>query len=157
MKKQLMMIGVLLLLISGTVSAKGSSGVGLYGNLVGNGTGAGGGLGLTIKSGSFPVIGLEWYLMDHSSTFGGSMDWWIVNKPLAGIISYYMGLGGYAAIKSDDSHSQNGFNFGGRIPLGLQVFPIDPLELFIEVSPMIMFIPTINWTASVRLGFRVLF
>jgi hypothetical protein len=154
MKKILIISGVFLMLLVGTAAAKGMSGIGLYGNLVGNGTGAGGGIGLTLKLDSFPVIGLEWNFLPHSSIFGGSVDWWIVNQPLVGIFAYYVGIGGYVAVTT--VNSANTFNFGGRVPIGLQLFPIDPLEIFLEVSPMIIFVPTIDWTVSVRLGFRIL-
>ncbi len=135
-------------------SAQAMDGIGLYGNLAGNGTGAGGGAGLTLRYGSFPVIGLEWNFMPHSSVIGASLDAWIVNDRIAERLSYYVGIGGYAAISAP---APNVFNFGGRVPLGLQFFPADPFELFLELSPMVIFLPTIDWTVSVRLGFRILY
>jgi len=155
MKKLLIITGMLLMLFAGTASARAvMNGIGIYGNLVGNGTGTGGGLGLTLRYSSFPILGLEWTVLPHSSILGGSLDWWVVNEPLGGIFSYYIGIGGYAAVTTVAPTST--FNFGGRVPLGLQVFPLDPLEIFLEVSPMIVFLPTMDWTVSVRLGFRVL-
>lgn len=155
MKKILILSGLFIMLMTAVASAKDQAGIGLYGNLVGNGTGAGGGIGLTLRYGTFPVIGLEWNLLNNYSLIGGSMDWWVVNLPLAGIISYYIGIGGYFAMTSVNN-APNTFIFGGRVPLGIQVYPIDPLELFLEASPMIIVIPTIDWTISVRVGFRVL-
>lgn len=155
MKKIMLLGAVLLLFTSGMPAAmNASNGIGIYGNLVGNGTGTGGGLGLTLRNGSFPVIGFEWNMMTGSSVIGGSLDWWITNQQLGGIFSYYMGVGGYAARTS--TGGVDVFNFGGRVPLGLQVFPFQPLEIFVEVSPMIIFIPVMDWTVSVRMGFRAL-
>lgn len=94
MKKILILSGLFIMLMTAVASAKDQAGIGLYGNLVGNGTGAGGGIGLTLRYGTFPVIGLEWNLLNNYSLIGGSMDWWVVNLPLAGIISYYIGIGG---------------------------------------------------------------
>lgn len=154
MKKLLILSGVMLMLFAVTASAKSTGGVGLYGNIIGNSTGAGGGLGLTFRSGQFPVVGLEWNLLQNSSIVSGSLDWWVVNPENDGILSYFIGIGAYAAVNIAGSTSI--FNLGGRVPLGLQLFPVDPLELFIEISPMIVFVPTIDWTVSARLGFRIL-
>lgn len=143
------------MLMAGTAAASTTmNGAGIYGNLMGNGTGTGGGLGLTLRYSSFPVLGIEWNMLPNSSILGMSIDWWVVNQPLGGIFSYYIGVGGYAAINT--AGVVNIFTFGGRVPLGLQVYPIEPLEIFLEASPMIIFIPTMDWTVSVRLGFRVL-
>jgi hypothetical protein len=152
MKKIFLVGGLLLMLLAGAAQARDTNGIGFYGNILGNGTGANGGLGLTLRSGSFPVIGLEW---NSPSKFSGSLDVWVVNPNTDDLLSYYVGLGGYAAMTS--ANSTDTFNFGGRIPFGLQLFPLDPLEIFIEASPMIIFTPTIDWAVSVRLGFRILF
>jgi hypothetical protein len=154
MKKFLIICGMLLMLFAGTATAKAMNGIGIYGNLVGNGTGTGGGLGLTLRYSTFPVLGLEWNFLPNSSILGGSLDWWVVSQQLGGIFYYYIGIGGYAAMTTVAPTST--FNFGGRVPLGLQVYPVDQLELFLEVSPMIVFLPVMDWTVSVRLGFRVL-
>ena len=155
MKKLLILSAVLLLLSAGTASAQTMNGIGLYGNLVGNGTGAGGGMGLSLRYGSFPVIGLEWNFMQHSSIISGNLDAWLINQSIADRLSYYIGIGAYAAVTP--GNPPNVFNFGGRIPFGLQLFPVDPLEVFLELSPMIIFVPAIDWTVSVRLGFRILY
>jgi hypothetical protein len=141
-------------MIASAAAARSSTGLGLYGNLVGNSTGAGGGLGLTLRTAAFPVIGLEWNILKDSSILSGSLDYWLVNPVNDGILSYFVGIGAYCAMATAGSTST--FNLGGRIPLGLQLFPFDPLEVFLEVSPMIIFVPTIDWKVSVRLGFRIL-
>lgn len=145
---------VLFLLSAAPAGAYYSNGIGLYGNLAGNGTGAGGGAGLSLRYGQFPVIGLEWNFMPGASLIGVSLDAWLVNQTIVDRFAYYIGIGGYAAITGG---APNTFHFGGRIPLGLQLFPIDPLEVFLEVSPMIIFVPAIDWTLSARLGFRILY
>ena len=152
MKRIFILTCLLLVLLAGTAIARDTNGIGFYGNLLGNGTGANGGVGLTLRSGSFPVIGLEW---NSPSKFSGSLDVWVVNPQTEDLQSYYIGLGGYAATTS--ANSSTTFNFGGRVPFGLQLFPVDQLEIFIEASPMIIFVPTIDWAVSVRLGFRILF
>ena len=153
MKKVLLFSCLFLLMTAGLAFSKTKSSIGLYGNMVGNSTGAGGGLGLTFKYDMFPIIGMEWVYLKNSSMVGGSLDWWLVNQPMTGAFSYYIGVGGYGAVTANNS--TNTFNFGGRIPVGLQIFPMDPVEVFLEASPMIIFVPTLDWTVSVRLGFRV--
>jgi hypothetical protein len=154
--KKIMIVGIaLLLLATGTAAARNQFGIGLYGNLMGNGTGAGGGLGLTLRFGTFPVIGLEWNFVNQMSTIGGSLDWWFWNPAIVEAFSFYIGAGGYASVTTINPVST--LNIGARLPLGLQFFPIDPLEIFLEGTPMITFLPGINWAVSVRIGFRVLF
>jgi hypothetical protein len=156
MKKILIACGILLMLAAGASAARALNGIGIYGNVMGNGTGAGGGLGITLRYNIFPVIGLEWSFIENSSVFGGSLDWWMLDQPLADNISCYIGVGGYAAMTTGNSFST--FRFGGRVPIGIQIFPADSLEVFLEVAPMIILLPSIiDWTASVRLGFRVLY
>lgn len=60
---------------------------------------------------------------------GATADWWFVNANLVNFINYYAGPGIYAAVGS------NTLDFGGRLPLGLNAFPLDFLELFIEIAP----------------------
>lgn len=155
MKKLLVTIVAVLIMTTAVPALPAMSGIGLYGNLVGNGTGAGGGAGMTLRYGSFPVIGLEWNFMPKASIFGVSLDCWLANQPLADRLSYYFGIGGYAALTG--VNTPDVFNFGGRIPIGLQLFPADPFEIFLELAPMIILYPAIDWTVSVRLGFRVLY
>ncbi|MCE5301086.1 MAG: hypothetical protein LLG37_09500 [Spirochaetia bacterium] len=154
MKKTPVALVVMFLAFAAPAWAYYSNGIGLYGNLAGNGTGAGGGAGLSLRYGQFPVIGLEWNFMPNASLIGVSLDAWLVNQSIAERFSYYAGIGGYAAITGD---SYNTFNFGGRIPFGLQLFPADSLEVFLEISPMIVLVPAIDWTLSARLGFRILY
>jgi hypothetical protein len=147
---------MLLMLAAGATAARPVNGIGIYGNLLGNGSGVGGGIGATLRYGVFPVVGLEWSFLESSSVFGGNIDWWIVNQPLTDTVSFYAGVGGYAAMTTGNSVSV--FRFGGRVPLGIQVFPAESLELFFEVAPMIVLLPSIiDWTVSARIGFRILY
>ncbi|PKL92097.1 MAG: hypothetical protein CVV21_04935 [Candidatus Goldiibacteriota bacterium HGW-Goldbacteria-1] len=154
MKKIVIVLAVLFLMSAVPAGAAYNSGIGFYGNLAGNGTGAGGGAGLTLRYGQFPVLGIEWNFMPKASLIGVSLDAWLVNHFIAERLAYYIGIGGYAAITGG---APNTFHFGGRVPVGLQLFPIDPLEIFLEVSPMIILVPAIDWTLSARLGFRILY
>jgi hypothetical protein len=70
------------------------------------------------------------------------------------IFDWYVGVGGYASI---DVNPVN-IDVGGRIPIGLQIWPIGrTLELFLEAAPAvgISFIPTgFGWHLQGALGLR---
>lgn len=83
-------------------------------------------------------------------------DWWAVNENLTGIVNYYIGPGGYLGVSS------NHVDAGLRIPIGLNIYPIDSLELFLEAAPAIGLdvspepdFPTFGWQTA--LGFRFWF
>ncbi len=62
------------------------------------------------------------------------MDWWLIQESLTGMLNFYVGPGLYTSI------GNNLFVLGGRVPVGLNIFPIKPLELFLEIAPGITFI-----------------
>jgi hypothetical protein len=76
------------------------------------------GLGVTVQNGG------------GQSTFVLLADWWMAQGNLVSFVNYYVGPGVFVAI-SDSSM------LGIRIPVGLNAFPIKPLELFIEFAPAI--------------------
>jgi hypothetical protein len=76
------------------------------------------GLGVTIANGG------------GQSTFVLLADWWLAQGNLFSFVNYYVGPGLFVAI-SDSAM------LGIRVPVGLNAFPIKPLELFIEFAPAI--------------------
>lgn len=156
MKRGTVILGFCFLLISSYgFSAKRLTGVGIYGNLVGNGSGAfGTSLGLTLKFGNFPVLGAEW-LFGEVSHISVSCDYWAVNEHLAGALNYYVGVGGYLGLGIIGKSAA--IDFGGRVPLGLQIWALKNLELFGEIAPLVSFYPALGLSFSIRLGFRVHF
>jgi hypothetical protein len=59
---------------------------------------------------------------------GVTADWWMYQTELVSIFHMYVGPGVYAQIG-------NGFALGVRVPIGVQAFVLEPLELFLEVAP----------------------
>ena len=151
-------IGLLLVSVFAVAgySKKNMTAVGLYGNLMGSGTGAAGGsIGLSLKFGRFPVLGIEYSFRDNGG-LGVSCDWWVVNDGLGGtLLHYYLGIGAFAGLRFNTS--QNAIDVGGRIPIGLQIFPVKNFELFGELAPLVYFLPEINIGYNARLGLRVHF
>lgn len=130
--------------------SKDMTAIGLYGNVSGMG-GLGGAVGISMKFGRFPVLGLEYNFNDNGG-LAVSCDWWVVNEHLTGVLDYYIGLGGFF-----NWNFNNSMNFGGRIPFGLQIFVVKNFELFGELAPIIYFLPSPNVSYNARLGFRVHF
>ncbi|MGC8765449.1 MAG: hypothetical protein ACP5QT_06155 [Brevinematia bacterium] len=156
MKKLLITLFLLSTLsISGFSAGKNLTGVGIYGNLIGGGAGNfGTGIGLTLKFGNFPVLGAEWMFGD-ASRIAVSCDYWIVNDHLTGALNYYLGVGGFLGIGI--AHDNAAIDFGGRIPIGLQIIPVNNFEIFAEFAPLVGFFPTLNLNFALRLGIRVHF
>lgn len=140
MKKRFLMVVMVLFLSVGSMYSL--TGVGIFGDFMGNSTGGSGanlpGIGLTLKFGNFPVLGLKWMFAQDSINIGASCDYWAVNQHLGGILDYYLGVGLYAGLGFGDPFR---FNMGLRIPIGLQIWPVNKLELFLEIAPMLNFLP----------------
>lgn len=60
-------------------------------------------------------------------------DWWLAQGNLVGFLNYYVGPGLFLGIS-------NGMNLGIRVPVGVNAFPIKPLELFLELAPAVTLI-----------------
>jgi hypothetical protein len=56
-------------------------------------------------------------------------DWWLAQGRLLRFVDYYVGPGLFADFAS------SGVDAGLRIPVGLDAFPIKPLEIFLEFAP----------------------
>jgi hypothetical protein len=83
-------------------------------------------------------------------------DWWLAKGNLVSFVNYYVGPGAFAQFGS------GGVNAGVRVPVGLDAFPIKPLELFVEVAPSFAIItPTavnFGWSGfQTGFGFRFWF
>lgn len=93
--------------------------------------------------------------------FAATVDYWLLHNPLgAGYISWYLGVGGYAALALEPSW----LALGARVPIALQIWPLanERLELFLELAPAWVplyggaFDPT-RFQAQLALGFRFWF
>lgn len=153
MKKVFIVLAAFLLLAGMPAVAAGPAGLtgfGVYGS-VGSTNGAlGGGIGLSFKWSSFPVLGLQY---DFSSDrFGGSLDYYVIDaEGLGSNLSYFLGAGLYAGIAGGD------FDFGLRIPLGLQFWPVRKFELYLSPVLSIPLIPTPSVGIGAEFGARIRF
>ncbi len=142
----------------------GMSAVGLFGSFVGNGTGdTGAGLGLLFSWNAKPLVGLSWSLSDEAQRVGVFADWWVWDAPIQNTpLKYWVAVGlfgGLASVEADNSDNDKDIDFdlGARLPVGIRFFPISKLDLFLELVPMVRFLPEISFAFSADIGLRVHF
>lgn len=149
MKKTIILIAVMLMLLSTSVFA---TGVGISAGLpIGEGLPATN-LMLSAKLDTVPfLLGLGFGF--DPFYLGLTADWWALNENLAGMLNIYIGPGLYMGINSG---SDTQIDFGARLPIGLNIFPLDFMELFIEIAPTLVVLPefpTIGVQAAAGLRF----
>ena len=87
---------------------------------------------------------------------GFTADYWFAHENLSSLFALYVGIGGYLSI---DTGSSSSVGAGGRLPIGLQLWPAGKvLEIFLEVAPAVGVIlsPTgFDWHLQAALGLRV--
>jgi len=89
-----------------------------------------------------------------------TVDYWLLHRHIAGPLHWYLGVGGYGSLGFDP----NWFAFGARVPVALQLWPLNSelLEMFLEVAPAWVPLNTNgfdadNFQAQVAVGFRFWF
>lgn len=153
MKKLLALIACLALLAGVPAFAAGPAGltgIGVYGSIGSTNGAVGGGVGLSLKWASFPVVGLQY---DFSADrFGASADYYVIDaEGIGSSLSYFLGAGLYAGV------ANGSFDFGLRIPLGLQLWPVRKLELYLSPILSIPLVPTVTVGIGAEFGARVHF
>ncbi len=89
---------------------------------------------LSLKVPAFPVVwGLGLQLGNNQFNLGLTADWWLFTTNLVSFINLYVGPGLYLALPQP-------FEIGGRVPIGLNAYPLDVLELFLEFAPTLVFV-----------------
>lgn len=115
-------------------------------------------------NGGLPVYGMFTFHLPQlplmfavgvSSPFaiGATADYWIAHRNISKLLSWYAGVGAYLTAGGDTTA------VGGRIPIGLQVWPLgQTLEVFAEVAPAVgvSIAPTgFDWHLQGGVGLRV--
>ncbi len=82
-------------------------------------------------------------------------DWWLAKGNLVSFVNYYVGPGAFLGISRTAT-------LGVRVPVGLNAYPIKPLELFVELAPAMTIIDTTGvsipqWGLQAGFGFRFWF
>ncbi len=151
------------LLVAGSASTLfANAAIGLQGGWnVGHGPGG----AITFKVDSLPcVFAVDGYWWNDNLGLGITADWWIQNPRLVGLLHYYYGLGVGGGFDIHANQLTDVYIYG-RLLAGLNIFVIDPLELYLQAA----FTPGIQiglregygtgfyWGVPVNFGFRVWF
>jgi len=83
-------------------------------------------------------------------------DWWLAQGNLIRFVNYYVGPGVFIGLSSNAS------TMGLRVPVGINCYPIKPLEIFLELAPaMAILVPDgvsfPDWGLQAGFGFRFWF
>ncbi len=146
---------ILLLIIAIGVAASGLSALGIGGafstGIVGNMPNS---AMISLKLDKLPLLGFGFSIGSGQTDIGLTADWWFYHEKVGGPFSVYIGAGGYG------EYNNGTFGLGARLPIGLQFFPLKPLELFIEAAPRAGLalgnpIQFPVWGVQAAVGFRV--
>lgn len=161
MRKIVFIVIVILSVCAFSAAAEGPGGLdafGIYGHLGGltSGTGSTGtNIGLSLMYLPFPVIGLEYSVQSEALNLAMSFDYWVLHESLGGPIMYHVAVGLYGGMILGDPAV---FDLGLRIPVaGLELWPVKPLEIYIDVIPIIPLLPSPGFDLGADIGLRVHF
>jgi hypothetical protein len=140
MRKILAMLVLTLLAVSSTfavdVKTPGDVAIGpIFSHNVLDVNGPLGGWGITGKIGGLPPIwGFNFAVGSNVTFVGLTADWWLYQQTLYAPwnVNLYIGPGFFGDFSQT---TQTAFDLGVRIPFDLDVFPIQPLEIFVEMAP----------------------
>ncbi|MDC7225548.1 MAG: hypothetical protein PQJ61_02150 [Spirochaetales bacterium] len=152
-KKVVLLILVLLMTASVSTFAVGIGAGGTFGWSADNGLYGG---FLSLKLDDWPLLGIDFSSSSSGFRIGATADWWQLNENLSGVVNWYWGLGGYGRLALG---SPTSFALGARLPVGLNAYVLDPLELFIEAAPSVGASVSsggvgLDWGVQGALGFR---
>ena len=157
MKKILVVVFLIMLLASTGAFAKGTGwAIGGEGSLYFAGNG-----GLPTSAMflfHIPKIPLMFGIgVSNPFSIGFTADYWFAHGNLVSFLDWYAGVGAYLSVYTNPTN----FILGGRIPLGLQIWPLgQTLEIFVEVAPAVgvAFVPTaFEWHFQGAVGLRFWF
>lgn len=153
MKKRIILALFLISIVTTTVGATAVGGIFSY-SFGGNNAYPGG--ALTIKLDNYaPIFGIGVRGSGDYFALGATADWWMQREHLTGMINYYIGPGAYINLVMGDSTS---LDLGARLPIGLQIFPIKNLEVFLEVAPSLgLALDSFNFHFGVQPAFGIRF
>ena len=88
---------------------------------------------LSVKVPQTPVLwGIGMQLNQDTFNLAMTADWWLHTQNLVGFLNLYVGPGLYVSLPDR-------IEFGGRVPIGINAYPIPVLELFLEIAPTLLF------------------
>ena len=103
---------------------------------------------LSIKVPQVPVLwGIGAQLGTSNFDLALTADWWLYRQGLVSFIGLYVGPGLYARLPQV-------IEIGGRVPIGINAYPLNFLELFLEVAPTLLFFSSDSGVTIPRFGLQ---
>ena len=133
-KKVVLLVAVLAIGVTGFVSAE------TYGVGASFGVDPVGGLPqqamLSFKLPQTPLLwGLGAQIGEDTFNVGITGDYWLYTTNLVSFVNLYVGPGFYAALPEP-------FELGGRVPVGINAYPIEVFEIYFELAPTLVLLST---------------
>ncbi len=155
MRRKVVLLALVLGLVAGSgvfaAGPAGLSGIGIFGSAGQTGGTLSGGLGISLKWQSFPVIGFKYDF--KASAMNVSCDYYAIDaEAIASKFSYFLGAGAYIGLASGSE-----FDLGLRLPVGLQFWPIKKLEIYLSPVVSVPIYPSPSFGVGGELGLRVHF
>jgi hypothetical protein len=113
------------------------------------------------------------YFLDKKSAIDGAFAWSFVNYGALNIhgdylyhfdnvftpeVPVYVGIGGRVKFASSDANKSDDTRFGLRVPVGLAWMPPKtPIDLFVEIIPIMDIAPSTEFTLAAAAGIRYYF
>ena len=107
------------------------------------------------------AVAAAWDVSQHLHLHG---DLWLFKRQLVEPVDWYMGLGARLQIYTEGSTSgpswadgddrDQGIGIGARIPFGLQWYPMEQLEVFGELVPVLSLFPATEFDMDFGIGLR---
>ena len=103
---------------------------------------AGSSLTLFLKAPQFPIywgISFDIFKLSDWLDLTVTGDYFLIDKRLIPDVNFgwFLGVGGYVNLLLDSDFTM--FDFGGRLPIGLYIMPLDFLEIFLDIAPSVGF------------------
>ena len=153
--KKVIAIAFVLIALSAVAASAGNFGIGGAFSMDVLST-TGGGAMLSLKIPSVPIVwGIALQGGGDNFNLGLTADWWLYQQGLAGALGLYVGPGLYVSLPDN-------VELGGRVPIGINLYPLNFLELFLEIAPTLVFynnqgIDVPNFGLQGAFGFRFWF
>ena len=140
--KKWILLGLICTLVFSSQGLQARGGIGLA---------AGQPSGITFRIEKFPVVTIGYSFLTGSQWINGSLDFWILNNPIAGQFYWYFGIGGNVGIYTTSGMP---VRLGARVPIGIQWVPINLIEVYLEGAPGALLYPAIGFDWQANLGIR---
>ena len=130
MNRKALVLALSLSIAAAASASAATAAVGAEFGLNGIGNGLGSSAYISFRLPKYPVVfGVGGTLSGEASSLALLADWWLASGKLVSFLDYYVGPGVFADFGSYGAYA------GLRIPVGVNAFPIKPLELFLEFAP----------------------